>query len=75
LVTTNSYFIQKKFVFKSQKNNSFSKYMLVTILLAVLEYLISNYFREILSLNVTAFLIAGFFIFILRFTLNKQYVF
>jgi len=49
--------------------------MLVTILLAVLEYLISNYFREILSLNVTAFLIAGFFIFILRFILNKQYVF
>ena len=49
--------------------------MLVTILLAILEFLISNYFREILSLNVTAFLIAGFFIFILRFTLNKQYVF
>ena len=75
VVTTNSYFIQKKFVFKSVKNNSFLRYMIVTVSLAILEYLISNYFRDILSLNVSAFLVAGFFIFLLRFILNKKYVF
>ncbi len=75
VVTTNSYFIQKKFVFKSVKNNSFFRYTIVTVSLAILEYVISNYFRDILSLNVSAFLVAGIFIFLLRFILNKKYVF
>tara|TARA_Y100000996_G_scaffold354687_1_gene294976 strand:+ start:2454 stop:2723 length:270 start_codon:yes stop_codon:yes gene_type:complete len=75
LVTTNSYFIQKKFVFNSKKENSFGRYSLVTMSLGILEYVISNYFRPLMELNVFAFLIAGFFIFILRFTINKNYVF
>lgn len=75
IVTTNSYFIQKKFVFKSKKNDSFTKYMIVTFSLAILEYIISNYFRDVLSYNVLAFLVAGVFIFSLRFILNKKYVF
>tara|TARA_B100000214_G_scaffold313767_1_gene246476 strand:+ start:333 stop:689 length:357 start_codon:yes stop_codon:yes gene_type:complete len=75
LVTTNSYFIQKKFVFNSNREKSFQRYAVVTISLGVLEYLISNYFRPILDLNVFAFLLAGLFIFILRFTLNKKFVF
>lgn len=75
IVTVNSYFIQKKFVFKSEKSNSFYRYMIVTISLAIIEYIISNLFREIFDLNVTAFLISGILIFILRFTLNKKYVF
>ncbi len=75
LVTTNSYFIQKKYIFKSNKENSFFRYSIVTITLAVLEYIISNYFRPLMTLNVFAFLIGGFFIFILRFILNKKFVF
>tara|TARA_B100001250_G_scaffold285776_1_gene247840 strand:- start:181 stop:450 length:270 start_codon:yes stop_codon:yes gene_type:complete len=75
LVTTNSYFIQKKYIFKSNKEKSFFRYSLVTITLAVLEYIISNYFRPLMTLNVFAFLIGGFFIFILRFILNKKFVF
>tara|TARA_B100001778_G_scaffold179739_1_gene147789 strand:+ start:188 stop:544 length:357 start_codon:yes stop_codon:yes gene_type:complete len=75
LVTTNSYFIQKRFVFNSTKENSFGRYAVVTISLGILEYLISNYFRTLMDLNVFAFLWAGLFIFILRFTLNKKFVF
>jgi len=74
-VTSNSYFIQKKYVFKSKKNNSFPRYVVVTISLAILEYIISNYFRDLFSLNVLAFLVAGLFIFLLRFVLNRKYVF
>lgn len=75
LVTTNSYFIQKKFVFNSNKENTFGRYALVTISLGILEYLISDYFRPLMNLNVFAFLLAGLFIFILRFILNRKYVF
>ena len=61
--------------FKSKKNNSFPRYIVVTISLAILEYIISNYFRDLFSLNVLAFLMAGLFIFLLRFILNRKYVF
>lgn len=75
LVSTNSFFIQKKFVFKSDDRNSLLRFVQIAILLGLLEYFISYYLLDFFNLNVFAFLIAGFGIYILRFLLNRYYVF
>ena len=75
LVSLNSFFIQKKFVFKSENPNSFYRFVLVATSLGVLEYIFSTLLLDIFKLNVVAFLIVGFGIYILRFSLNRYYVF
>ncbi len=74
-VSLNSFFIQKKFVFKSENPNSFYRFVLVATSLGVLEYIFSTLLLDIFKLNVVAFLIVGFGIYILRFSLNRYYVF
>tara|TARA_B100001996_G_scaffold375353_1_gene355182 strand:+ start:466 stop:870 length:405 start_codon:yes stop_codon:yes gene_type:complete len=75
LVSINSFFIQKKFVFKSESPHSFSRFLLVASSLGVLEYIFSTLLLDTFQLNVIAFLVVGFGIYILRFTLNRYYVF
>ncbi len=75
LVSLNSFFIQKKFIFKSENPNSFYRFVLVATSLGVLEYIFSTLLLDIFKLNVVAFLIVGFGIYILRFSLNRYYVF
>tara|TARA_Y100000817_G_scaffold293561_1_gene266638 strand:- start:47 stop:451 length:405 start_codon:yes stop_codon:yes gene_type:complete len=75
LVSLNSFFIQKKFVFKSETPKSFTRFLLVAILLGILEYIFSTLLLDTFQLNVIAFLIVGLGIYILRFTLNRYYVF
>tara|TARA_B100000427_G_scaffold279322_1_gene249443 strand:- start:595 stop:999 length:405 start_codon:yes stop_codon:yes gene_type:complete len=75
LVSLNSFFIQKKFVFKSETPKSFTRFLLVAILLGILEYIFSTLLLDTFELNVIAFLIVGLGIYILRFTLNRYYVF
>ncbi len=75
LVSINSFFIQKKFVFKSENPRSFSRFLLVAMLLGTLEYIFSTLLLDTFQLNVIAFLIVGLGIYILRFTLNRYYVF
>ena len=64
VVTTNSYFIQ-----------SFLKYNFVTLALSFIEFFFSNFLRLYFELNVYAFLIAGGTVFLMRFLLNKYFVF
>tara|TARA_B100001250_G_C19816786_1_gene798882 strand:- start:5248 stop:5652 length:405 start_codon:yes stop_codon:yes gene_type:complete len=75
LVSINSFLIQKKFVFKSENPRSFSRFLLVAISLGILEYILSTLLLDTFKLNVIAFLIVGLGIYILRFTLNRYYVF
>ena len=75
LVSINSFFIQKKFVFKSENPRSFSRFLLVAVSLGILEYIFSTLLLDKFLLNVIAFLIVGFGIYIIRFTLNRYYVF
>ena len=75
LVSINSFFIQKKFVFKSENPRSFSRFLLVAVSLGILEYIFSSLLLDKFQLNVIAFLIVGFGIYIIRFTLNRYYVF
>ena len=75
MVTTNSYFIQKKYVFKTSSKQSFLKYNFVTLALSFIEFFFSNFLRFYFELNVYAFLIAGGTIFLMRFVLNKYFVF
>ena len=75
LVSINSFFIQKKFVFKSENPRSFSRFLLVAVSLGILEYIFSTLLLDKFQLNVIAFLIVGFGIYIIRFTLNRYYVF
>tara|TARA_B100000131_G_C18019225_1_gene573840 strand:+ start:361 stop:747 length:387 start_codon:yes stop_codon:yes gene_type:complete len=75
LVSLNSFFIQKKFVFKSENPNSFYRFVLVSTSLGVLEYIFSTLLLDVFKLNVVAFLIVGFGIYIIRFSLNRYYVF
>ena len=75
VVTTNSYFIQKKYVFKTSSNQSFLKYNFVTLSLSFIEFFFSNFLRFYFELNVYAFLIAGGTVFLMRFLLNKYFVF
>ena len=75
LVSINSFFIQKKFVFKSENPRSFSRFLLVAVSLGILEYIFSTLLLDKFQLNVIAFLIVGLGIYILRFTLNRYYVF
>tara|TARA_Y100001970_G_C14254711_1_gene874427 strand:- start:3663 stop:4037 length:375 start_codon:yes stop_codon:yes gene_type:complete len=75
VVTTNSYFIQKKYVFKTSSKQSFLKYNFVTFSLSFIEFFFSNFLRIYFELNVYAFLIAGGTVFIMRFLLNKYFVF
>ena len=66
MVTTNSYFIQKKYVFKTSSKQSFLKYNFVTLALSFIEFFFSNFLRIYFELNVYAFLIAGWTIFPFR---------
>ena len=75
MVSLNSYVIQKKYVFKKSKRNSFKKYLMVSLSLALFEYLTSIFLKTYFEFNVYAFLIAGFFTFIVRFLMNKNIVF
>ncbi len=75
IVSLNSYVIQKKYVFKKSKRNSFKKYLMVSLSLALFEYLTSIFLKTYFEFNVYAFLIAGFFTFIVRFLMNKNIVF
>ena len=75
VVTTNSYFIQKKYVFKTSSKQSFLKYNFVTLALSSIEFFFSNFLRIYFELNVYAFLIAGGTVFLMRFLLNKYFVF
>ena len=75
LVSINSFFIQKKFVFKSENPRSFSRFLLVAVSLGILEYIFSSLLLDKFQLNVIAFLIVGFGIYIIRFALNRYYVF
>ena len=75
LVSINSFFIQKKFVFKSENPRSFSRFLLVAVSLGILEYIFSTLLLDKFQLNVIAFLIVGIGIYIIRFTLNRYYVF
>jgi len=75
IVSFNSYVIQKKFVFKRSKKDSFKKYIVVSFSLALFEYLTSILLKTYFEFNVYAFLVAGFFTFIIRFLMNKNIVF
>ena len=75
IVSFNSYVIQKKFVFKKSKRDSFKKYIIVSLSLALFEYLTSILLKTYFEFNVYAFLVAGFFTFIIRFLMNKNIVF
>ena len=75
IVSSNSYVIQKKFVFKKSDRDSFKKYIIVSLSLALFEYLTSVLLKTYLEFNVYAFLVAGFFTFIIRFLMNKNIVF
>ena len=75
LVSLNSFFIQKKFVFKSENPRSFPRFLLVAVSLGILEYIFSSLLLDKFQLNVIAFLIVGFGIYIIRFALNRYYVF
>ena len=75
VVSLNSYVIQKKYVFKKSKSDSFKKYIIVSLSLALFEYLTSIILKTYFELNVYAFLAAGFFTFIVRFLMNKNIVF
>lgn len=75
VVSLNSYVIQKKYVFKKSKSDSFKKYIIVSLSLALFEYLTSIILKTYFEFNVYAFLVAGFFTFIVRFLMNKNIVF
>ena len=75
VVSLNSYVIQKKYVFKKSKSDSFKKYVIVSLSLALFEYLTSIILKTYFEFNVYAFLVAGFFTFIVRFLMNKNIVF
>ncbi len=75
VVSLNSYVIQKKYVFKKSKSDSFKKYIIVSLSLALFEYLTSIILKTYFEFNVYAFLVAGFFTFIVRFLTNKNIVF
>ena len=55
--------------------DSFSRFLLVAVSLGILEYIFSTLLLDKFQLNVIAFLIVGFGIYIIRFTLNRYYVF
>lgn len=75
VVSLNSFFIQKKYVFKSSNKNSLGKFFTVAILLGTSEYIFSVLLLDSFQLNVISFLIVGFLIYIVRFLLNRNYVF
>ncbi len=75
LVSLNSFYVQKKYVFKKNNQHSFSRFIRVGAALGSLEFLFSYILLDRFNLNVIAFLIVGFGIFIIRFILNKNYVF
>ena len=75
VVSLNSYVIQKKYVFKKSKSDSFKKYIIVSLSLALFEYLTSIILKTYFEFNVYALLVAGFFTFIVRFLTNKNIVF
>ena len=74
-VSLNSFFIQKKFVFKSSNKKSLDKFIFVAIFLGSLEYFFSILLLDYFQLNVIPFLIVGFLIYVVRFLLNRNYVF
>ena len=74
-VSLNSFFIQKKFVFKSSNKKSLNKFIFVAISLGCLEYFFSILLLDYFQLNVIPFLIVGFLIYVVRFLLNRNYVF
>jgi putative flippase GtrA len=75
MVSLNSFFIQKKFVFKSSNKKSLDKFIFVAIFLGSLEYFFSILLLDYFQLNVIPFLIVGFVIYVVRFLLNRNYVF
>lgn len=75
MVSLNSFFIQKKFVFKSSNKKSLDKFIFVAIFLGSLEYFFSILLLDYFQLNVIPFLIVGFVIYVARFLLNRNYVF
>ena len=75
IVSLNSFFIQKKFVFKSSNKKSLDKFIFVAIFLGSLEYFFSILLLDYFQLNVIPFLIVGFVIYVVRFLLNRNYVF
>ena len=74
-VSLNSFFIQKKFVFKSSNKKSLDKFIFVAIFLGSLEYFFSILLLDYFQLNVIPFLIVGVLIYVVRFLLNRNYVF
>ena len=75
IVSLNSFFIQKKFVFKSSNKKSLDKFIFVAMFLGTLEYFFSILLLDYFQLNVIPFLIVGFLIYVVRFLLNRNYVF
>ena len=75
MVSLNSFFIQKKFVFKSSNKKSLDKFIFVAMFLGTLEYFFSILLLDYFQLNVIPFLIVGFLIYVVRFLLNRNYVF
>ena len=68
-------YTKKKYVFKTSSKQSFIKYNFVTLALSFIEFFFSNFLRLYFELNVYAFLIAGGTVFLMRFLLNKYFVF
>jgi putative flippase GtrA len=75
IVSLNSFFIQKNFVFKSSNKKSLDKFIFVAMFLGTLEYFFSILLLDYFQLNVIPFLIVGFLIYVVRFLLNRNYVF
>ena len=69
IVSLNSFFIQKKFVFKSSNKKSLDKFIFVAMFLGTLEYFFSILLLDYFQLNVIPFLIVGFLIYVVRFLL------
>ena len=60
---------------KQAQNNLFLNTTLLLLALSFIEFFFSNFLRLYFELNVYAFLIAGGTVFLMRFLLNKYFVF
>jgi len=65
------YFLHKKISFNS-KNNVFIKYLMITFLISILEFIFVDQLYKILNYQYLATLITALCVFLIRFTFLKK---